>query len=119
MGRDAVQGAELVGAKAEDIPQLGSDRTPAAMNQRLQPGIEVGPVAQYPGGKFVRQAAVGFRKFSDRQSKCLSERLTILYRAEDTVGRAAGAEPGLGHPTIPVLGLEGTATSRRGMRPAR
>jgi hypothetical protein len=89
-------------------------------HQRDEPGIEIGLPAQHAGGEFVGQAPVSLVEVAERLSECLIEGNTSPDRGQDVEGRAAGEESGSGYDdTIPVVGDDGTATSRRGMRPAR
>jgi hypothetical protein len=77
---------------------------------------------EHAGGQFVREATIGLPEVAQGGSKRLIEGLAVLYAAEDPIGREARLEPRghlIAHSSIPLDGLEGTATSRRGIRPAR
>ena len=89
------------------------------MDQWLEPSIQIRSLTQHAGGEFVCQATIGILQIPHRLPERLVEGLPFLYRPEHPIGGSPGGEPGLGHPAIPVVGLEGTATSRFGMRPAR
>ena len=92
------------------------------MHQGLEPGIEVSAPPEDSRGEFVGQAAIGVAERGQAPVERLVEWNALVYRAEDgpggPPGRQAGGSPS-GHPAIPDVGLDGTATSRRGIRPAR
>lgn len=92
------------------------------MHERLQPRVEVAPLPEDAGGQFVREATVQLSEVAQCGAEGLVEGLAALHAAEHSVGREARFEPRgrlAAHSIIPRDGLDGTATSRRGIRPAR
>jgi hypothetical protein len=65
----------------------------------------------------MRETPVGIRQSPERVIECEVERPAAIHQLEQPPGRAARGQP-LGQVSIPAIGVDGTATSRRGIRPA-
>jgi hypothetical protein len=95
------------------------------MHQLLEPGVEIVPVPQDTGGEFVGETAVALLQSSQGVIQGLIKGLSFVDGPKDAKRRRTGGKAGRSPPlvpahlSIPSVGLEGTATSRRGMRPAR
>ena len=95
------------------------------MHKLLEAGVKIVAVPQDAGGEFVGEASVTLLQSAERLIQGLIKGFSVVdgakdpkrCRARNETGRHAVLIPA--HFSIPSVGLEGTATSRRGMRPAR
>jgi hypothetical protein len=67
----------------------------------------------------VREAPVDFGQRAEAAGEGGVKWHAAPHRGEDAECRAAGSESAVGQSSIPLVGEEGMATSRRGIRPAR
>jgi hypothetical protein len=119
VGRDPLELADLVGSEAEDLEHGGIGAGDAAAEERRQDRVEPLLAAQDAGREFMTQAAVGVGESAEATVEGNIERHATPDLEQDPEGGAARGEAGIDQSSIPVVGLDGTATSRRGIRPAR
>lgn len=82
--------------------------------------IQIAPTAQDAGRELVRQSAVASVESAERPGQCRVKRSAGGRFLEDLEGGASRADGfGRAQSSIPRVGLDGTATSRTGIRPAR
>ena len=120
VARHARELQQLVRADAEQVLCLIRCALPAARHERSEARVQLRAAAQHAGGDLVCQPAIGVVEPSGCFVECGFELPAAAHQGEGLEGGAAGVAAG-GHPqsSIPVVGLDGTAISRRGMRPAR
>ena len=116
--RNAIERGELIGAEPEEVPDPRRDPFPAIANVRSDRGIEDAGGAQGSRRELVGEAAVGVRQSRERITECEIEGPAAVHELQQPPRRAARCQP-LGQVSIPAIGVDGTATSRRGIRPAR
>jgi hypothetical protein len=126
----------LIGAQPQNILEVGCNVGPPSRNQRGELRVERAALSENARRQLVRQTAVGLRQPADLPSERDFERLSVSNLTQNSQGRPArlytrraGHHGGhhemtvdrapLCYSSIPARGLDGTATSRRGMRPAR
>ena len=87
----------------------------------MQLAVERAPPPQDARGDLVGQAAVPLAEPGDGAVARGVEQLAGADRSQDVPGGQPGLRAGAGRAqsSIPAVGLEGTAVSRRGIRPAR
>jgi len=118
--RHAGQPEQLVGADPQQVLQIFGRATPVARHERRQPPIELVARPQDARGDLVRQAAVRVVEPVDRGGERRIERPALADLPQDLQSGTSGwGARGHRQSSMPVVGLDGTAISRRGIRPAR
>src|SRR5205807_4209757 len=76
--------------------------------------------SQHSGCNLVGESPIAVGERGDRRVQGCGKRGSGANGGQHREGRLPRGPPsGAGQPSIPVVGLEGTAISRRGIRPAR
>jgi hypothetical protein len=128
MGRYSIELRHLIGADPENGTKPLGDRGPVPADQRGECGVQCRLAPKYAGSELVGQASIALFQCGSGFVECLVEDPPPGTAFENMNGGAAcggGALIPRGHLgrgpqlSMPRVGLEGTATSRRGMRPAR
>jgi hypothetical protein len=119
MWRHAFEMTQLIGTKAQHVTNARIDGSHASGNQWREDAVELGFLTQDAGGQLMGQASVNIGQGSQAAFERQVEWHAAAHGKEDPQGRAARRESGVVQPSIPATGEEGTATSRRGIRPAR
>lgn len=117
MGWNPVEVKQLVRAELEDPPEPRCHGIEPSVDQRRECAVQFPGVSQHARRQLVREAAVPLVQRSDRLVPRGVERRAAGNPVQDGERRAAGGQAG--QPSIPRVGDDGTATSRRGIRPAR
>ena len=140
MRRDPIQDHQLVGAETEQVLEPGGHLGPFPGHQRSEAGIECLLSPQYPRDHLVREPAVVFIQLFERPIERRVERSSRADLREHVEGRSSGGQAlarghlrslrarvnprsydwtHIAYASMPRSGDDGTATSRRGIRPAR
>ncbi len=110
----------MVDADAEHVPYVIWQVLLGLRQGGLYPAVEARALSQYPCGDLVGEPAVWFGKRGDRGVESAVEVLSGAHRPQDAECCLPRSRAGShGQSRRPVVGLEGTAISRRSMRPAR
>jgi len=118
VGRNPVERGELVGAEAKDVANPCGDALPSVADERSNRGVKDTCGPQGARRELVGESPVCVRQSRERVVECEIEGAAPVYQLEQAPGGAPRCQP-LGQVSIPAIGVDGTATSRRGIRPAR
>src|ERR1700674_2098592 len=126
VGRHTSHVQELIDAEPEEIDHIGIQARQSTAHTLRENRVDRRAIAQHSVDELARPAAVARIERTDTTLERLVEELSAPEVDADLRGyRPRGGYPtdscnGRVHePSIPVVGEEGTATSRRGILPAR
>src|SRR5450759_130959 len=113
-------------AEPEEIDHIGIEAHQPAAHPLRENRVDPGAIAQHAVDELAHPAPVARVEQTDATLKGLIEKLSApevdadLCRHRSRAGDSADScDGGVHEPSIPVAGDEGTATSRRGILPAR
>jgi len=116
--RNAIERGQLIGAEPEDVADPRRDPFPAIADIGSDRGVEYAGGAEGSSREFMGETTVGVGQSRERNIEREIERPAAVHQFQQPPGGAARCQP-LGQVSIPAIGVDGTATSRRGIRPAR
>ena len=124
--RNAPHVGELVDAEPQQVDDVGIEARQPTAHAVGKNRVDPGAVTQHPVHELARPAAIARVERSDPSLEGLIEELSSPEIDADLGGDGARRgdsarryDGGVHAPSIPVVGEDGTATSRRGIRPAR
>jgi hypothetical protein len=119
---NTVEIAELICSNAQDVAKCSADAGSWIRKCSCKSSVDRASISEHSGGDLMCQTSVGFGEALQSRRDGILEPLARSHGAED-VERCS---PRVLHLNVqrtqssnPLVGLEGTATSRRGIRPAR
>jgi hypothetical protein len=117
---------ELIHTESEQVDHIGIEARQSTADPIRENRVDPGAVAQHPVDELTRPAPIARVQRGDSPIERLVEELPSAEVNADLRGDSSRRCDATGRycrrvhaPSIPVVGEDGTATSRRGMRPAR
>ena len=117
--RNALEMVQLICTDSEHFEYRGIDRAQAALHEWRNQGVERCLAPKHTGREFVREPSVGIGQPGESALECAVEGEAAAHIREDAERGTPRCEAGVVQRSIPSVVVDGTAISRRGIRPAR